>query len=425
MDGAQQLGDGLLSKEAPVAALPPFWRWAWTLTFWWAVFALGVALAMLGPTLDELAQQLGLETGAAGSLFTFRAFGYLLGAVGCSDLIKRFPSAAVAFAVPNLVTFVGALVIPTITSYPLAAFLLSFQGIAMGMLDTGGNIVMLNLWRGSGYQEGFVHAFHFLFGVGATVAPVVVGLLLHRDIEAMYSWYVVAGIFLATAASFLALIRSPQPFTGKEENDSSTLTAKSIVTLTGAFLFVYVGMEVVYGGYIDLFAVRWIGVSKVQGAALTSVYWAGLSLSRGVASLVTSFVHHARYIGWHLLLSIVSMGALCVITRHGPGAAASLSSGSYESVMGLTFLFGFALGPLFPGALLVAEELNGGVPLPERDTGRLVGAAACGEMCLPLIVGALFAWNPWNFCIDQLVFCAVTAALFLANSGGLLVARKH
>merc|ERR1719499_177318 len=278
----------------------------------------------------------------------------------------------------------------------------------------------MSLWRGSGYQEGFMHAFHFLFGFGAAIAPMLIGLLLKQEVAALAGWYMVGGMFFPGAIAFLALSRGPQPPMVQDVEESSAAGATaSIVILTGAFLFVYVGIEVAFGGYIDLFVVRWLGASEVQGAGLTSVYWIALSISRGVAAAVTSFVHHARYLVWHLLLGIFSITALCVMTVGGSDAA-PVSPIEHWTVVLSTFLFGFALGPLFPGALLVAEELNAGKSLPERDTGRIVGAAAAGEMSLPLLVGWLFSLSPWNFCLAQLALCLGTAVIFLSNSRGLL-----
>lgn len=420
MDGSGCLADELLPQESASPAMSGLWPWAWTLTLWWAMVGVGTALAMLGPTLEELAQQLDLQTAAAGSIFTVRATGYLIGSLWCGDLLQRFRNAAVIFTIPLLATCAGAFAIPTVTSYPLTCVLFSFQGISMGMLDTAGNVVMLNLWRGSGYQEGFVHAFHFLFGLGAAIAPMIVGLVLKQEGAAISAWYVVGFMFIPSVVAFLAMSKGPQPFTGgEEEAENTSATSTSIVLLIGAFLFIYVGIEVAFGGYIDLFAVRWLHTSKVNAAALTSVYWIALSASRAVAAIVTSFVHHARYLAWHLLLAIVSIGLLCVTTEDDD------TSDSLRNVVVLIFLFGFALGPLFPGALLVAEELNGGRSLPERDTGKIVGAAAAGEMCLPLFVGAVFAWSPWNFCLAQLALCVSSTALFLVSSGGLVLSKKH
>lgn len=88
-----------------------------------------------------------------------------------------------------------------------------------------------------------------------------------------------------------------------------------------------------------------------------------------------------------------------------------------------TALFGFALAPLFPGALLIAAELLGVEELSGRAASVSVAMAALGEMLLPLGVGALFDVRPTYFCWAQLALCVVAGGLFLGN-GGKLLAKK-
>eukprot|EP00913_Durusdinium_trenchii_P016834 g15824.t1 len=71
------------------------------------------------------------------------------------------------------------------------------------------------------------------------------------------------------------------------------------------------------------------------------------------------------YIQLHLLLAWTSMFAF--------------SFGGVKMIVLSTFLYGFALGPLFPGALLVAEEKLAPEPLDGRAAGFTVACAALGE----------------------------------------------
>eukprot|EP00971_Amphidinium_carterae_P293066 5818861-Amphidinium_carterae.1 len=62
-----------------------------------------------------------------------------------------------------------------------------------------------------------------------------------------------------------------------------------IVIGAAAFLFVYVGLEVTYGGYIDAFAVKWLKADEAAAAWLTSVYWGSLCAGRLVAAAATPY----------------------------------------------------------------------------------------------------------------------------------------
>lgn len=422
------LREGLLPKANSAAAISLPWRLAWTLVLWLAILGIGVALAMLGPTLDELATQLALPTAAAGTIFTFRAFGYFLGAVWCGEVLHRFTNAAAVFVGPLFIACGGAVAIPRMSSYPVVCVLFVFQGISMGMLDTAGNMLMLDLWRGSRFQNGFEHFFHFLFGLGAFIAPMVVRSLLANGWDAMVAWPIVGLSLLPSLLGLVVLSFAPQPRAEQEEaspggeSRRAPKMALDVVTLTGAFLFVYVGIEVGFGGYIDVFSVKWLGASKVQGATLTSIFWGALCAGRAIAALATPFVHHARYLAVHLLLSMVAAAALGAATLT-PGEAVPGSEVWRDGVEFSTALFGLGLAPLFPGALLVAEELLGG-PLAARDTGRMVGAAAAGEMALPLLLGVTFAASARTFPWAVLAMCVSSSAIFLSNSASVLAAPQ-
>ncbi|CAE7425947.1 unnamed protein product [Symbiodinium pilosum] len=77
-----------------------------------------------------------------------------------------------------------------------------------------------------------------------------------------------------------------------------------------------------------------------------------------------------------------------------------------------TFLYGFSLGPLFPGALLVAEEKLHPEPLSGRSAGFTVACAALGEMILPLLTGLCFDADATSFAFVQLAICCGSLFFF-------------
>ena len=51
-------------------------------------------------------------------------------------------------------------------------FISFFRGLASGSLDTGGNVLLLNIWEGRD-SGPYMHALHFTFGIGAFLAPLI------------------------------------------------------------------------------------------------------------------------------------------------------------------------------------------------------------------------------------------------------------
>jgi MFS family permease len=66
--------------------------------------------------------------------------------------------------------------VPFITSLGLLAFTVSLQGIAMGAMDVGGNVMLL--WLHPEFCDPYLQMIHCSFGVGATVTPLVLGAFM-------------------------------------------------------------------------------------------------------------------------------------------------------------------------------------------------------------------------------------------------------
>lgn len=383
-------------------------RALWTAALFAAMTSIGVALSMLGPTFLELSNQLGVPLATASTLFSWRAFGYLWGALASGELLDREMNAAAFLLLPLLCASVGAFALPYLHSYAVACPLLFFQGLSMGMLDVGGNVLLLTLWRSSKYLNGLMHALHFFFGLGAFIAPLIVSFGLALGYKATSAWTCVGVALLPACMVFLVLIFTQQP---KVEPEAD-MAANRIVLLSGAFLFVYVGIEVAFGGYIDAFATRQLLSTDADAAQLTSIFWGLLCMGRLVASVATPYVHHGRYLAAHLVLAILSIAALGMATGN---SVEPPSVGSLDFLWGVTVptaLFGFALAPLFPGVMLLTEELLGR-EVSGRAASHMVVCASVGEMCCPLVVGLLFVASPMNFCWAQLFLCFVATVIFL------------
>lgn len=387
----------------------------WTVVLNMTMVGIGIALAMLGPTLLRLTDHLDVTLATAGSLFTFRASGYLSGALASGWLLDRLSNPAAIFLVPLCCACAGCCGIPFVTWYPLACLLFFFQGFTMGMLDVGGNVLLLALWRGSDWLNGFMHALHFFFGLGAFISPLLVGCWVARGGAAVDVWLATGVLMVPSCLGLLVLALAPQPKMTPEPPGESALNR--IVVLTSVLLGVYVGSEVNFGGFIDTYAIRWTGADEASGAWLTSAYWGTFTLGRLAAAAITPYVNHMRYLVVHLGVAVVSIVLLTWATTTA-GASADPSRW-WLGVVTPSALFGFALAPLFPGAMLVAEELLGR-GMSGMAASIMVAGAALGEMILPLLTGLLMDVRLTLFCWAQLACCVVVGALFGVNGRQLL-----
>eukprot|EP00439_Symbiodinium_sp_Y106_P044529 s192_g5.t1 len=246
-------------------------RTLWTLGLYAAVGAIGISYAMLGPTLLDLTERLECSQSLAALLFSARAGGYLLGSTIGGPMVDKSPNPARLLFFGTAGSAVGAASVPFIRHLTLAYTSQALQGAPRSVLDTGGNVLMLTVWRGSRYVNAAVHGFHFLFGLGAFIAPLVVGLALSYERPAVEAWFSPVAGFLPALLTLALLISHAQPNTDTEDGDSwirtrglakGTKALPKVVLWTGAFLLSYVGLEVAFGGYVDAFAVRHLLVPK-------------------------------------------------------------------------------------------------------------------------------------------------------------------
>ena len=130
-----------------------FLRWAQTPAGTSSIFyccsyvCLGLSLSSLGPVLLDLSVQTGASLRATGYCFVIRSAGYLAGAA-CGPLFDRVPGHRV-LGVAMLLVAGGTFGITRATSTAALAFTVSLQGVAMGLLDTGCNLLLL-WWLGAG-----------------------------------------------------------------------------------------------------------------------------------------------------------------------------------------------------------------------------------------------------------------------------------
>ncbi|XP_071957030.1 sodium-dependent glucose transporter 1-like [Antedon mediterranea] len=132
--------------------------------------SLGLAVAILGPTIPNLILQVGTGYSQLSFIFLTRGFGYMVGAVVAGFLIERFnPFRLLGFSLA--LCAIAMVLMPAVKSLQFLILLFILAGFAMGCLDTGGNVMCIQIW---GPQSApYMQALHFSFAIGALVAPLL------------------------------------------------------------------------------------------------------------------------------------------------------------------------------------------------------------------------------------------------------------
>jgi fucose permease len=254
--------------------------------------------------------------------------------------------------------------------WPLVLVLL-LLGVAQGVLDVGGNTLLV--WVHRDRVGPYMNGLHFFYGLGASLAPIVVAQVLRIDGGFALAYWVLALLILPV---FVWVLRLPSPPIRQveEEGGSARQTRRLLVALIAIFFFLYVGAEVGYGGWIYTYAVTLRLLQETSAAYLVSVFWGALTAGRLLSVPLAAKVRPRSILIGALIGCLVS---LCVILL-GRGSPVSLWGGS----IGL----GFCMAPIFPTTLSMAERR---VQITGKVTSWFFVGSSLGGMVLPWALGPL------------------------------------
>ncbi len=365
-----------------------------TIAYYAAFVVLGLTSASLGPTLPGLAEHTRATLRQASYLFTARSLGYLIGSFRGGRLYDRLPGhPLMGFAVLAMAAL--AALVPVTPVIWLLAAVLALLGMAEGMLDTGGNTLLV--WVHGRGVGPFMNGLHFFFGLGAFLSPVLVAqaILISGDIN--WAYWAVALVAVPMALNLLRL-PSPPRQSAASSNESNG-NDRLLVALLALFFFLHVAAESSFGGWIYTYALR-LGLCDVSRAAyLTSAFWGSLTVGRLLAIPIS-----VRMTPRQMLVGDVAACLLSVtVILLWPRSRLAMWVGTCGA--------GLAIASLFPTSLSFAER---SLTISGRVTGWFLMGASIGGMSLPWLIGQLFERVGPHITMVLIFGDVVLAALVLA-----------
>lgn len=424
-------------------------RWMITLTLCASFLGLGMCISVLGPTLGDLAINVNKNISNISYIFAGRASGYIAGSLLGGilfDLIN--PQLLLGFAM--LITAFGMFATPFCKKALLLAGLVSSVGVSMGILDTGGNVLILNTW---GDQAGpHMQALHFSFALGAFVSPIIAKLLFGHEsavsdrsttlttasnataatlnffhgksssLTSMWAYVVIGAFILFVSLLFFILYSRSSTNSNKASSPSGKplFFAKhhtALILLLALFFFFYVGAEVAYGLFIFTYAKEYAGMEEPQAAELNSLFWGSFAACRGAAIFFAACVYPGTLILLSLVGSVAASAFLVLFNKH------------HVMLWVCTSVYGASMAATFPSGISWVEQYT---TVSGKSAAAFVVGAALGEMVLPASLGFLLGRFPHQPLLMYLAVCTagVTSILFpvmykLASSTGGAVVRKQ
>ncbi len=340
-----------------------------TVVYFTAFTAIGLASAVLGPTLPDLAANTGAALSEIGFLFTARSLGFMGGSLLGARLFDKLPGHRLMAAAVVAMAFMLAL-IPVIHWLWLMTAVLFLLGFAENMVDVGGNTLLV--WLHGEKVGPYMNGLHFFFGLGAFLSPIIVAqALIHSD-GVGWAYWLLALIILPISVLFGGLPGGTA--VSHQTRPSTNQTNRLLIGLIMAFFFIYVGLEVGYSGWVFTYAAALELADKADAAYLTAAFWGALTAGRLLAIPLAARLRPRTILLADLLGALVSVGVILTWNRS-------------ISVLWLgTISLGFSFASVFPTTLALTERR---ITITGQITGWLFAGASLGGAILPWFFGVL------------------------------------
>lgn len=426
-----------------------------TLTYCGAFLCLGLLLAGLGPSLPTLGRNTNSPDNRMGATVTSRALGYLAGSTS-GPVFHKLPGNKMV-AISLIFTSIVCFLVPNLANFYLLCVLFFFQGVSMGMLDTGCNL--MTLWLQRENCDPYIQSLHAAFAVGAVISPAVIKAFLSAQMPINYAWY---GIGCAFIPFIGLLFYYPSPTEPDSEPTANTQSDKkdvengsveletmeegseNVSTVTAAkkrepssdfafswenrytvdykpylmvlsvaiFLLCYVGGEVATGSFTTTFALRRGLTTEDGGAFLTFLFWLTFAIGRLLAIPLSLFISPKAMLIFDLVGTFISTCFVWSFSSHYTGFAVSL------------IFYGFFMASTFPSAITLLQTV---IPVTGNMTTVFIIGASFGEMLVPLLVSANFESTNYMSLIYVQFASVIAGSIFMIIVGilGFLIVRQR
>jgi MFS transporter, FHS family, Na+ dependent glucose transporter 1 len=344
-----------------------------TAAYYLSFIVLGLTTAASGPSLPKLAEHTSSGLERISLIFIFGSLGYLLGSFFGGRAYDRLPSHKL-MAVTLVLIGIACILIPIARTLIVLLFAIFLNGLASGILDVGGNTLLI--WTHGEKSGPFMNGLHFFFGVGSLIAPLLLAriLLLTGDITWMFWTFTIACIPMAIWFWYLA---EPTPSVAQEDGKNTSFPIVPVMLVVVLLVF-YVGLEMGFGSWIYTYALTLNLETEITAAYLTSAFWGSFTFGRLVAIWISTRFRPVTII-WTDIIGCV-LGILIIMLWKDSNAA--LWSG--------TIILGFSMASMFPTIILLAGER---IQITGTVTGLFLLGSGGGNMLLPWLIGQIFAYT--------------------------------
>jgi MFS transporter, FHS family, glucose/mannose:H+ symporter len=349
--------------------------------------AAGVATVMLGPLLPALIQRWHIQDAQAGTLFTASFAGQFCGAWFATRNLR------VSILYGSAITAAGCAAMAW-ASFGLAHIALFCVGLGLGAGLTAGNVIAGTAVPAA--RTRLIALLNVAWGFGAIACPVLIRLSSSGGIQL---FFFATAVCLAITALIAITIPNSETSAAVVFRDAESQTVSRMplpplpLFIFGAAIFLYVGVENAFGGWLPSYAVR--TNPSLHASSISIYFWVAELTGRILVTALMALLGEATLYRLCLALLILTQILLCATTHI-----------SATGVITLTVLAALSLAPLYPliMSFLLARTGN------HAHLGALLATASFGGATLPWLTGVLSTY-----------FHGLRAGLLVPATGAVLL----
>jgi fucose permease len=332
----------------------------------------GMVTVLPGPLLPVMAARWGLRDVQSGAFFAALFLASTVGSIFSPRRLRRnLPLGYASMTAGVLLLIVAGRPVGASLGHTLALTAFAMVGLGVGLSVTATNLtvgVMTDSGAGRGERARRISIVNLWWGIGAVVCPWVVAACERAGRVPQ----LLLGLAAGTAAIFALLLaqwREPEPVPNGLGR-ASLRSEAGVLVFFAAFLFLYVGVETVVGGWITTYGHRFSGLTVARASLIVSLYWIALLVGRWLGAWALKAAPERVVLLPALVLSLAAVTGL--VTPH-----------STAVVLVAVAAAGAGFGPVFP---IAVSRMLGRVR-DHRNTGWVFAVTASGGAVLPWLTG--------------------------------------
>jgi fucose permease len=261
---------------------------------YFAFIMLGMNASILNIAWEYMRETFNLELGSLGIILAAGTIGYMTGAFINGRLLAELGSVGKLLVVGALLTLTGLAgytFAPSWLVLLLVAFIASMGG---GIIDAG-----LNTFLSANYGVVAMNWLHACFGIGATIAPLLVTFTVETLDQSWRTSYatllglqIIVIILLLLTLSQWSIRKQQSPDGAVQESPTDNPagireTLAAPLVLLGMLLFIlYGGVEIGTGQLANSLMTEGRGISETTASYWVSIYWGTFTIGRILSGFV-------------------------------------------------------------------------------------------------------------------------------------------